>query len=139
MRKIVTALIVSIFLLSAISVNAENEKEDAVLVEYDFEKPILKKTVINGEIYDRIILKDTPNFGNPGEPLIPMKGAYILLPESTKVKEIKISHDEMVSLGKGFTLEPVGDLATTSQIRIKPSKSDFCKISIIASLNSGTV
>ena len=124
MRKLITISIMCIFLLSVISVNAEDKKEGSILVKYKFDKPEVKKIVVNENIYDKVILEDVTNFGNPGEPLIPMKGAYILLPKNSEVKDIEVSHGKIISLGKGFDLEPVGDLITTSQnIRIKPSTS----------------
>lgn len=125
MRKTISIIIICVFLLSVISVNAEDKKEESVLVKYKFDKPEIKQTVVNENIYDKVILEDATNFGNPGELSIPMKGAYILLPKNTKVKDIKVSHSEIIALGRGFNLEPVGDLVTTSlSLRIKPYNSD---------------
>ena len=117
--KKIKAAIMSIFLLitifSFISV-AEKNEDINVNITYYFEKPVIKQIMINGELYDEIILNDVSNFGNPGEPYLPIKGAYILLPQNTKAEEIIIKQGNTKSFGKGFNIIPVGQIIPFSKI-----------------------
>lgn len=82
--------------------------DDQVTLTYPFQKPMAETIDIAGTIYDRIILPECTPAGKPGEPMIPSKGAYILLPPKSKVSEINIITEEKIVFGERFDVEPMG-------------------------------
>ena len=91
----------SIFLLTTIfSVFSSAEKNDDknINLSYIFEKPSIKQIMIENELYDEVTLKDISCFGNPGEPYLPVKGAYILLPQNTIVDKIIVESENTKSI-----------------------------------------
>jgi hypothetical protein len=96
------------------------QSEKQIILTYNFEYPTIKTININGDAYDRISLTDCVTASNSGEPNIPSKGVYILLPPKSKLDDIQIITGEKQILGEGFNIEPVGELipityASTSQ------------------------
>jgi len=119
MKKIISTLLTCLFLLASSSVfNArENQSNiDQITLEYSFETPVITTADINGIIYDEITINGAPCCGNPGEPSLPAKGAYILLPQGKKVNAVDVIYDEIVSLGSGFNIEPVAERIPISDI-----------------------
>ncbi len=108
--KLLVVGLVFVFLSSSISVSINSavatEKEKSISLDYNFEKISIEKINVQGKYYDTISLEDTTNFGNPGEPSMPIKGAYILLPYGKSVSSIEIKHGEIKSLGKGYDILP---------------------------------
>jgi hypothetical protein len=80
---------------------------DDLQLTYSFENPNIVTIDISGTSYDRVTVTSCLPAGNPGEPLIPSKGAYILLPPKSKVQNIKVIFDEKQNLGSGFFIEPM--------------------------------
>ncbi len=105
------AAILSIALLSmafSITVLAtEKQDTDVVSMSYSFPSPRISKTLVQTVQYDQIELKGSPCSGNPGEPLLPAKGVYLLLPPHRSVDTITIS-GEKTFVGSGFHLIPCG-------------------------------
>jgi len=122
MKKIIIISIIGILLFTSFSVFADtNEKNDGqTTITYSFEKPIIKEIEINGASSHRVEMKDAPNGGNPGEPSLPVRGTKILLPPSKKVDNIEVIPGEMVCLGSGFMVEPVGQPVPLSEIDSAP-------------------
>lgn len=84
-------------------------------VSYSFSKPIVEQISYENEVYNRLIVENAPNFGNPGEPLLPAKGCYILLPQHTKINEIKVT-GEKVKVEGVFQIEPAEQPVSISKI-----------------------
>lgn len=124
MKKIIAIGIISMFLLTSISVFAITIKEgsnfNSIIMNYSFETPVIATIDINGNIYDQITINGAPCTGNPGEPRLPAKGAYILLPQGEKVKGIVVTHGDKVDLGSRFNIEPVGESVPISDIDNAP-------------------
>lgn len=117
MKKIsVVCIMLSLLIGSFSSLVLAEETSTNLTINYSFSAPKLEKTNIDGTIYDQLLIDGAPCFGNPGDPFMPMKGAYILLPENTRVKDISVTYDREVSLGQGYNIEPVGELVTTLNI-----------------------
>ena len=74
---------------------------------YEFEEPTIEEITVNGVTYDRVEQEGSEGYGEPGEPRLPARGAYILLPEGTDVSNIKIITGEREYLGKDYYVEPV--------------------------------
>jgi len=68
----------------------EKSTENVIKLDYKFDIPYINTIDIEGTIYDRITLTDCYTAGNTGEPNIPSKGVYILLPPMSDVDEINI-------------------------------------------------
>ncbi len=88
---------------------------DQIVLDCEFGIPVIDDLDIADKTYDRIEIVDSPNVGNPGEPSLPCKGVYILVPQGEKVSRISVSNDEVVSLGSGFLVEPVGEAVPLSK------------------------
>jgi len=110
MRKAV--FIILILTLSSLSVFVVAECEienNQVTVTYSFDVPLMEKSLIGGNMYDRVALPGVSNAANPGEPWLPVKGAYILLPEDTQIDKISVEPNKMLYLGSDFNIEPAGE------------------------------
>ncbi|RLF35125.1 MAG: hypothetical protein DRN08_03550, partial [Thermoplasmata archaeon] len=98
---------------AAISITTANNNNDEIpreiSVTYLFDEPTISSIQIHNTVYDRIFMKNAPCIGNPGEPSLPAKGAYILLPPNCRVIDIKIHTRNRIYLGSGFRITPVGD------------------------------
>ena len=109
MRKAV--FIILILTLSSLSVFAVSEREiesNQVTVTYSFDVPLMEKSLIGGNVYDRVALPGVLNAADAGEPYLPVKGAYILLPKNTRVDKINVESNKMLFLGSDFNIEPAG-------------------------------
>ncbi|MDY7108812.1 MAG: C25 family cysteine peptidase, partial [Planctomycetota bacterium] len=81
---------------------------EQVTVEYFFPAPQTVPVVIEGQVYDRLIMTGCPNSGAIGHPALPARGAHILLPYGTRVQDIEIETGEAVPLPGRYLVEPVG-------------------------------
>jgi hypothetical protein len=101
---------VTFLLLLSFSINSiVNGSQNGITVTYSFQKPTIEPIEIYGTTYDRIILPDCTPAGSPGEPMIPSKGAYILLPPNTKASEIYINAGKKIDIRTDFFVEPIGN------------------------------
>jgi hypothetical protein len=78
-------------------------------VTYRFDRPEITDINIDGLVYQKIIMPDAPNGGQTGEPSLPARGAYILIPYGRSVDAIEIVKGEKYSLGTGLNIAPVGE------------------------------
>ncbi len=110
--------VVSIVCLMIGSVAAQSNQvtiERNVKQTYSFNSPILETVDIAGTIYDRVIVDDCYSAGSAGEPKIPSKGIFLLLPPDSQVSGIEITTGEKVILGSGFNVEPTSQAIPISQ------------------------
>ncbi|MEA2054960.1 MAG: C25 family cysteine peptidase [Candidatus Thermoplasmatota archaeon] len=117
-RKSIAIFVFAMMLFTSFSVFATTDSENGnhqISVKYSFETPIASKVRIGNTIYDNVALQDAAYYGNPGEPSLPVKGAYILLPQNTKAASIKIAPSEKMCLGSGYHIMPVGNPVPLSQ------------------------
>jgi len=115
-------LFVSIILLTTIfssftSADYSNNCEQ-VIKKYFFDSPCIKQVTINGNVYDEIIIPNSPRAGNPGEPNLPVYEVRLLLPPETKVKDINVIPSEKVSLGSNFNVEPIREPVKITDTRL---------------------
>ena len=71
-------IFVSLFVL----VNAKNGQ---IRINYNFPEPKNEKINIGNFEYDRIIVEGLENYGVPGNPVLPIKTAKILIPQDAKI------------------------------------------------------
>ncbi len=110
--KFILGIFVKIFsILSTILILSSGSlygSEKTIIVEYEFESPIIKSVQIDDQTYDRIVMAKTPNSGDIGHPALPAKGARILLPYGTDIENIEIIAGEKIAIGENYIIEPVG-------------------------------
>jgi len=90
-------------LTPAIVVYSDNN----IILTYSFQNPIIEIIDIEGTTYNRVSLPNCSPAGNPGEPKIPSKGAYILLPPKSKINNIQILPGEKLVLETKYIIEPI--------------------------------
>lgn len=118
-KKMTVVGLIAMFLLTSFSAFVVADREsncNQVTIIYSFEMPFIRNIEIGSSIYDQVVMQDSPCGGNPGEPQLPVRGAYILLPQGSKVNGITVTPGEMVYLGSDFMVEPVGESIPLSQM-----------------------
>ena len=94
------SLAVAFFMLS-IPVYGGNERRDNTLIfHYTFEKPAIHR-------YDNLTYAEMDGLvetGDAGEPIIPVKPVYILLPQGKAAAYIEVEESGSVSLGEGYEM-----------------------------------
>jgi hypothetical protein len=78
---------------------------DSITMTYAFPAPELSQITLGNQVYDQVMIQDAPCSGNQGEPFLPTKGAYLLLPPNSRVESVTVSGDKTV-LGSGFIIQP---------------------------------
>jgi hypothetical protein len=120
-KQIFKALFFSTILLlmpfSALAI-ADGEDSQILQLNYCFKEPSISIVEIDNSIYDKVTIPDCYTAGNPGEPNIPSKGAYILLPPRSKLSNIRVDLKDKVSLGFGYNIEPIGQAIPISDAKI---------------------
>ena len=109
------AIILLLLSFSTLTPASCSPSDDTLLVTYSFQKPMIETIDIEGTVYDRVLLPDCSPAGNSGEPMVPSKGAYVLLPPKSKVSNILIKPGEKIILGTEFTVEPTSKPIPLSQ------------------------
>ena len=125
-KKIITIGILILFLISlnpiclSININLieENKEINTEILNYIFEQPTFEKIQIGETTYDKIVIDGCDYAGNSGEPNLPARGAYILLPQNSKITDIEISYKNKVYVGNGFFVEPVAENIPLSMINV---------------------
>jgi len=103
---ILTLVILSLSALAGTESEVDNNQ--VLTVSYSFNVPYVEKFTIDHNTYDKVILPGAPSIADPGEPCLPVKGAYILIPKSTQVSNVDVITSEKIYLGSGFNIEPSG-------------------------------
>ncbi|HUS99601.1 MAG TPA: C25 family cysteine peptidase [Candidatus Thermoplasmatota archaeon] len=121
-KKPLIVVITSLFLLASLNsiTNAGEQNNNNVLKSYLFESPVISRINIDSYEYDSICMNNLPCDANPGEPLLPMKGVYLLLPPNSKVSSIVINPGERIFLGAGYLVEPAGEVFSLSDTQDAP-------------------
>ena len=99
-------------------VSGEKTSSNTVTVNYSFERPIIEYGDIDNQVYDRVIMQDFSACGNPGEPCLPARSAYILIPYGAKVNRISGIPGKIEYLGAGVNIAPVGVSVSSFNINL---------------------
>jgi len=107
----------------------DEQTEKQIILTYSFDNPSIQVVTINEDTYDRIFLADCVTASNAGEPNIPSKGVYILIPPKSKIEDIEITTGTEHIIGRGFNIDPVGEAipitySSTSQ-KIRTNKEIY--------------
>jgi hypothetical protein len=81
---------------------------EQLTVDYTFGRPTVAPVWIGDQNYDRVTLPGASRAGNVGQPVLPARGAAILLPYNTQLAGVEITAGEKVLVGSGYRIEPVG-------------------------------
>ena len=88
----VFSVLISCLTLFSIAAQAHIVPTDTtVTLNYSFKNPTITPIDIAGTTYTRITIPDCYPGGSAGEPKIPSKGAYILLPPKTTLSSIDVT------------------------------------------------
>lgn len=106
---------ISVFILFLFGVTipvfgVNSTQNEIIVLDFSFSSPILEKTTIRNEIYDRIRIDGLSSTNDLGIPCLPVKPVKILLPQGRGVKEIKVITSEKKELGSDFKVEVGGKL-----------------------------
>lgn len=95
-KTIVLPIIITLFMLlssTVISLPLNEQKNitrecESIQLSYQFSSPIISTIEVNNTYYSRVTIESLATMDDPGAPQLPVKGAYILLPPDTKIKDI---------------------------------------------------
>jgi hypothetical protein len=122
-NKIFKALFFSIILIlmtySSLAIVDENNAE-VLKLNYSFNDLSISSIQLENSIFDKLILPNCYTAGNPGEPMIPSKGAYILLPPMSKLDNVQVEVKDKLNLGFGYNIEPIGEAIPISDFQVMP-------------------
>jgi hypothetical protein len=117
-------IILSVFILAFLSVAGVTAevKKDTVYLEVAFPEPKITISDYSSE-YSHIEMDGLRSLGEVGEPVLPIKGLKVLIPDETKIKNIDITLGEKVTLPGIYMIEPGQKeypLSQIGKIEIKP-------------------
>jgi hypothetical protein len=83
------------------------QNADCITMTYMFAAPSFSTITVESTQYNKVFLEDAPCSGDPGEPLLPVKDVYLLLPAESTIDSITITGEKKF-IGSGFNLMPCG-------------------------------
>ncbi len=93
--------------LTVVIGNIDNNDESDIKIHLFFEEPQLSKINVNSSIFTCVNLKDCIYLSNPGDPILPVYPARILLPYNKKIKNIQIYHNKFEKISYDLIDKPV--------------------------------
>jgi hypothetical protein len=120
-KQCFVCLISCLMMFTALAQSNQIVLNNDIKLTYTFTSPTIETINIAGTLYNRINLYDCYSAGNAGEPKIPSKGAFLLLPPDAKVSEIDIIPGEKIILGSRYLIEPTSQAIPTSQTENLPA------------------
>ncbi len=102
-----TLLLIALFIISSPLTKAADDSKE-ISHTYRFDSPIIGHVNIAGTGYDRVAIPGLALGGNPGEPMLPISGARMLIPAGFDPDEISVSYGKPQSLGRGYNIVPNG-------------------------------
>ncbi len=95
-RRLAMAIILSAFFMTGIAGAA------MITVDYEFQAPEI--TALKD--YFQITMDDAWSVGEPGMPVLPRRGASVLLPPGERIVSVEVIPDSWITLEGSWTLEP---------------------------------
>ncbi|MFE3845400.1 C25 family cysteine peptidase [Thermoplasmatota archaeon] len=135
MKKKIIVFIMGIFFIGAgmipcingtiLEINNILNINNKVNVVYNFKEPYITKVNLSSIEFNRIIATSLDPAGKIGEPLVPSKGAYILLPPETDNIEISVNTKNMNKIHSDKYIEPMESPKTILELKnAQPPKPD---------------
>ena len=100
-----TLIVCSGVLLATASLDADKDRYETILLEYNFPVPTIDPVKIDNEVYDRITMGNLPNSCDVDSACLPIKPLEILLPYGRILKTIEVDVENSISIGSGFNVE----------------------------------
>jgi len=120
-KQFVVASISCLLIFTALAQSSQTTLNNDIKLTYFFKSPTVETVDIAGTLYDRVNLLDCYSAGSAGEPKLPSKGAFLLLPPESKVSEIDIVPGEKIVIGSGLVVEPTSQAIPISQTENLPT------------------
>ena len=119
-KKFFVTSISSLMIFTALAQSNQITSNDDIKLTYTFNSPTIETIDIAGTLYNRVNLLDCYPASNAGEPKIPSKGVFLLLPPESKVSEIDIIPGEKILLESELLVEPTSQAIPISQTENLP-------------------
>ena len=107
-KIVAVAVLAMMFFTSFQAVAYHNESGKWISLSYSFDTPESGRVIMGNKVYDTVSIGGGAYFGSPGEPSIPVKGAYILLPQGTEAGDVKVVAGGKTLMGYGYRIAPIG-------------------------------
>jgi len=78
--------------------------KDEIRIEISFEEPIITHSNLEG--YAHIEIKDCLSIGNPGDPLLPVRGVKALIPYGKEIDSYRIEEGKRIKMEGKYKIEP---------------------------------
>jgi len=114
-KQVIVVSISCLMIFTALAQSSQSTLNNDIKLTYSFSSPTIETIDIAGTLYDRVSLLDCYPAGSAGEPKIPSKGVFLLLPPEAKVSEIDIIPGEKIILGLELLVEPTSQAIPISQ------------------------
>jgi hypothetical protein len=109
------ALITFLMLFSTVTQSSRIPRNTDVIKMYNFESPTIETVDIAGNLYNRVTLPDCVPAGSAGEPKLPSKGVFLLLPPKSTISKIDITLGEQTVVQLEGLVEPTSQAIPLSQ------------------------
>jgi Peptidase family C25/Propeptide_C25 len=119
-KQFFVASISCLMIFTALAQSNQTTLNNDIKLTYFFKNPSIKTIDIAGTLYNRVNLLDCYPAGSAGEPKLPSKGAFLLLPPESKVSEIDVVPGEKIVLGSRLLVEPTSQAIPISQTENLP-------------------
>ena len=114
-KQFFVALLSCLILLSVVTQSSQVKNSDDIIVTYFFDSPTIELIDIAGTLYNRVTLPDCYPASRAGEPKLPSKGVFLLLPPYSEVKKIDVTIGERNVVGLDCFVEPTSQAIPLSQ------------------------
>ena len=94
------------FFIQNFSLEFEKYSTDLLEKTYSFSQPIIKQISIENNTYSSITIDGLANVDDPGNPLLPSKGSYLLLPSNKKILDISITSSQATIVSLNHQVQP---------------------------------
>ncbi len=101
-RAVRRELALTVFATLGVLLIAGSSVAGVVTQHYEFDAPVIKPV---GD-YHRVTVPGAWSYGDPGQPVLPMAGARILLPPGEIITDVTIIPGEKMVAGDGFLVQP---------------------------------
>ncbi len=115
LKQFIVVLIAGCMICSIGTQSQQTVIDPDITMTYAFDNPVLETVDIAGTLYERITLIDCYSAGSAGEPKIPSKGIFLLLPAKSTVQEITVTPGMRIDLNAGYLIEPTSQAIPFSQ------------------------
>ncbi len=115
LKQFIVVLIAG-FMVCSIGVQSHQTFIDPdITITYAFDNPTLEIVDIAGTLYYRVTFAECYSAGSAGEPKLPSRGIFLLLPAKSTVQEILVTPGTRIDLGAGYLIEPTSQAIPLSQ------------------------